>query len=127
VATLAARSNSPSKQSHSTSSHEAPWRLALQADYALGLRDSITRRYDDLAHALDEQLGLQPTRETRVMYPQLLGAVSTDGWRWESCRRPDGHSGMRASRPRSKSAMRRLRAWGALRVPGTGNQDSGRA
>jgi hypothetical protein len=30
----------------------------------------ITRRYDDLAHALDEQLGLQPTREP---YRQLLG------------------------------------------------------
>jgi DNA-binding SARP family transcriptional activator len=53
--------------------HEASWRLALQADHALGLRESITRRYDDLAHALDEQLGLQPTRETRVMYRQLLG------------------------------------------------------
>lgn len=53
--------------------HEASWRLARQADYALGLRESITRRYDDLAHALDEQLGLQPTRETRVMYWQLLG------------------------------------------------------
>jgi DNA-binding SARP family transcriptional activator len=47
--------------------HEASWRLAHQADYALGLRESITRRYEDLAHALDEQLGLQPTRETRVM------------------------------------------------------------
>ena len=35
-------------------------------------RESITKRYDDLAHALDEQLGLQPTRETRVMYRQLL-------------------------------------------------------
>jgi DNA-binding SARP family transcriptional activator len=53
--------------------HEASWRLALQAKHALGLRESITRRYDDLAQALDEQLGLQPTRETRVMYRQLLG------------------------------------------------------
>jgi two-component SAPR family response regulator len=53
--------------------HEASWRLALQADHALGLRESITRRYNDLTHALDEQLGLQPTRETRVMYRQLLG------------------------------------------------------
>lgn len=53
--------------------HEASWRLALQADYALGLRESITRRYDDLAHALDQQLGLRPTRETRVMYRELLG------------------------------------------------------
>jgi DNA-binding SARP family transcriptional activator len=53
--------------------HEASWRLALPAGHALGLRESITKRYDDLAHALDEQLGLQPTRETRVMYRQLLG------------------------------------------------------
>lgn len=53
--------------------HEASWRLALQAEHALGMRESITRRYDELTHALDEQLGLQPTRETRVMYRQLLG------------------------------------------------------
>jgi DNA-binding SARP family transcriptional activator len=53
--------------------HEASWRLALQADHALGLRESITRRYDDLAKALDQELGLQPTRETRVMYRELLG------------------------------------------------------
>jgi hypothetical protein len=30
------------------------------------------QRYD-ITHALDEQLGLQPTREARVMYRQLLG------------------------------------------------------
>jgi DNA-binding SARP family transcriptional activator len=53
--------------------HEASWRLALQADHALGMRESITRRYDDLTRALDEQLGLEPTRETRVMYRELLG------------------------------------------------------
>lgn len=53
--------------------HEASWRLALQADHALGLRESITKRYDDLATALDQQLGLQLTRETRVMYRELLG------------------------------------------------------
>ncbi len=53
--------------------HEASWRPALQAEDALGMRESITRRYDELAHALDQELGLQPTRETRVMYRQLLG------------------------------------------------------
>jgi prepilin-type processing-associated H-X9-DG protein len=53
--------------------HEASWRLALQAEHTLGLRESITRRYDELADALDEQLGLQPSCETRVMYRQLLG------------------------------------------------------
>lgn len=59
--------------------HEASWRLALQAEHALGLRESITRRYDELAHALDEQLGLQPTRETRIMYRQLLGQSQPAG------------------------------------------------
>ena len=53
--------------------NEASWRLALQADYALGLCESITRCYNELAKALDEQLGLQPTRETRVMYREPLG------------------------------------------------------
>lgn len=53
--------------------HEASWRLALQAEHELGMRESITRRYDELTHALDQQLGLQPTRETRLVYRQLLG------------------------------------------------------
>ncbi len=37
------------------------------------LRESITRRYDELTRSLDEELGLEPARETRVMYRQLLG------------------------------------------------------
>jgi DNA-binding SARP family transcriptional activator len=53
--------------------HEPSWRLALQAEHALGLRESITRRYDELARSLDEQLGLEPARETRIVYRQLLG------------------------------------------------------
>lgn len=53
--------------------HEPSWRLALQAEHALGLRESITRRYGDLTRSLDEQLGLEPTRETRLVYRQLLG------------------------------------------------------
>lgn len=53
--------------------HEPSWRLALQAEHALGLRESITRRYDELTRSLDEQLGLEPARETRVIYRQLLG------------------------------------------------------
>ena len=51
--------------------HEPSWRLALQAEHSLGLRESITRRYDELVRALDEQLGLEPARETRVIYRQL--------------------------------------------------------
>ncbi|MHB8242225.1 MAG: AfsR/SARP family transcriptional regulator [Solirubrobacteraceae bacterium] len=53
--------------------HEPSWRLALEAEHALGLRESITRRYADLSRSLDEQLGLEPTRETRVIYRRLLG------------------------------------------------------
>lgn len=53
--------------------HEASWRLALQAEHALGLRESITRRYGELARSLDRELGLQPTRETRLIYRRLLG------------------------------------------------------
>jgi DNA-binding SARP family transcriptional activator len=53
--------------------HEPSWLLALQAEHALGLRESITRRYAELACSLDEQLGLAPARETRLIYRQLLG------------------------------------------------------
>lgn len=53
--------------------HEPSWRLALQADHALGLYSGITKHYDALAHILDEQLGLEPSHETRMMYRQLLG------------------------------------------------------
>jgi SAM-dependent methyltransferase len=64
TATPAARANSPSKQSRSTSSTRRPG----------GWRSTPTTRSgcaspSHLAHALDEQLGLQPTRETRAMYP----------------------------------------------------------
>lgn len=53
--------------------HEPSWRVALQAEHSLGLRESITRRYDELARSLDDQLGLEPARETRLVYRQLLG------------------------------------------------------
>jgi hypothetical protein len=53
--------------------HEPSWRLALQAEHALRLRESITRRYAELTRSLDEQLRLEPARETRLIYRQLLG------------------------------------------------------
>jgi hypothetical protein len=40
--------------------------------FLCGNFSTAQQRYD-LTHALDEQLGLQPTRETRVMYRQILG------------------------------------------------------
>jgi DNA-binding SARP family transcriptional activator len=53
--------------------NESLWRLALQAEHALGMRESVTRRYRELTRTLDEQLGLQPSQETRTIYRQLLG------------------------------------------------------
>lgn len=53
--------------------HEPSWRLALRAEHSLGQREGITERYGELARFLDEQVGLQPTRETRRIYRQLLG------------------------------------------------------
>lgn len=47
-------------------------RLAMQAEAALGLRSAVINRFQQLSHLLDEQLGLQPHRETRVLYRQLL-------------------------------------------------------
>jgi len=47
-------------------------RLAMQAEATLGLRSAVINRYDNLRQLLDQQLGLQPHRETRALYRQLL-------------------------------------------------------
>jgi DNA-binding SARP family transcriptional activator len=47
-------------------------RLAMQAEATLGLRSAVINRYDNLRQLLEEQLGLQPHRETRALYRQLL-------------------------------------------------------
>jgi two-component SAPR family response regulator len=52
--------------------HEPSWCLALEADHALGLYSAVTKRYEALSHLLDEQLGLQPSHDTRMIYRQLL-------------------------------------------------------
>jgi DNA-binding SARP family transcriptional activator len=48
------------------------WRLAMEAEGALGLRDAVGKRYKTLCNLLDERLGLEPQRETRNAYLQLL-------------------------------------------------------
>ncbi len=52
--------------------NETFWRIALEAESALGLRAAVTGRYEELARVLDERLGLTPSRETRVLYRWLL-------------------------------------------------------
>lgn len=53
--------------------NETLWRLAMQADAAAGLRDSVSRRYTELREVLQRDLGLEPATETRALYLNLLG------------------------------------------------------
>lgn len=53
--------------------NEGLWRLAMQAEGRLGLRDSVSQRYQQLRSMLDDQLGLEPERATRALYHELLG------------------------------------------------------
>jgi DNA-binding SARP family transcriptional activator len=53
--------------------NETLWRLAMQAESRLGLRDSINQRYQRLRRQLDEQLGIEPETATRSLYHELLG------------------------------------------------------
>jgi DNA-binding SARP family transcriptional activator len=53
--------------------NETLWRLAMQAESRLGLRDSINQRYQRLRRQLDDQLGIEPETATRSLYHELLG------------------------------------------------------
>jgi len=52
--------------------NEGLWRLALEAESALGLREAVDERYERLRAQLGERLGLEPDRETRALHRQLL-------------------------------------------------------
>jgi DNA-binding SARP family transcriptional activator len=51
---------------------EPAQRLAMRAEAALGLREAIIERYESLRLELDTKLGLEPERETRLLYRRLL-------------------------------------------------------
>src|SRR5207249_10192501 len=52
--------------------NESLWRLAMEAESALGLREAVTERYERLRALLDERLGLEPAQETRHLHLRLL-------------------------------------------------------
>jgi DNA-binding SARP family transcriptional activator len=54
------------------SCNEPAHRLAMQAESVLGLRQAISERYDQLCRELDSRFGLEPDRETRLLYRRLL-------------------------------------------------------
>jgi DNA-binding SARP family transcriptional activator len=54
-------------------SNERPVQLAMEAEAALGRREALAERYERLRRDLDERFGLEPARETRSLYRELLG------------------------------------------------------
>lgn len=54
-------------------SNERPVQLAMEADAALGRREAVAERYERLRRDLDARFGLEPERETRMLYRELLG------------------------------------------------------
>ena len=54
-------------------SNERPVQLAMEAEAALGRREALAERYERLQRDLDERFGLEPARETRTLYRELLG------------------------------------------------------
>jgi DNA-binding SARP family transcriptional activator len=45
----------------------------MEAEAALGRREALAERYERLRRDLDERFGLEPARETRTLYRELLG------------------------------------------------------
>jgi DNA-binding SARP family transcriptional activator len=57
-------------------SNERPVQLALEAEAALGRREAVVDRYERLCRELNSQFGLDPNRDTKLLYRRLL---SQDG------------------------------------------------
>jgi DNA-binding SARP family transcriptional activator len=54
-------------------SNERSVQLALEAEAALGRREAVVERYEQLCRDLDEQFGLEPSRNLKLLYRRLLG------------------------------------------------------
>jgi DNA-binding SARP family transcriptional activator len=54
-------------------SNERPVQLAMEAEAALGRREAVVERYERLRRDLEERFGLEPARETKILYRRLLG------------------------------------------------------
>jgi DNA-binding SARP family transcriptional activator len=52
--------------------NESVWRLAMEAESALGLREAVAERYERLQALLNGRLGLEPAQETRHLHRRLL-------------------------------------------------------
>jgi DNA-binding SARP family transcriptional activator len=55
--------------------NESLWRVAMEAESALGLREAVAERYERLRALLGERLGLEPAQETRRLHRRLLAQM----------------------------------------------------
>jgi DNA-binding SARP family transcriptional activator len=53
--------------------NEHGWRVAMEAEAALGRRQAVLDRFEQLRRELDRRLGLRPDAATRETYRRLLG------------------------------------------------------
>jgi DNA-binding SARP family transcriptional activator len=62
-----------SQQAHALDpSNEHPVQLAMEAEAALGRREAVLKRYEELRRDLDDRFGLEPSRDTKLLFRQLL-------------------------------------------------------
>jgi DNA-binding SARP family transcriptional activator len=59
-------------------SNERPVQLAMEAEAALGRRESVVECYERLCHELGEQFGLEPSRATKLLYRRLLSQDASE-------------------------------------------------
>ena len=52
--------------------NESAQRLAMRAESALGLRETVVKRYERLSRRLSRRFGLEPEHDTRLLYRRLL-------------------------------------------------------
>jgi DNA-binding SARP family transcriptional activator len=53
-------------------SNERLVQMAIEAEAALGRREAVVERYERLCRELDQEFGLEPSRETKLLYRRLL-------------------------------------------------------
>jgi DNA-binding SARP family transcriptional activator len=56
--------------------NEGAHRLAMEAESLVGLRGAVAERFERLKHELSERFGLEPERETLLLYRRLLSQDS---------------------------------------------------
>lgn len=59
--------------------NERPVQLAMEAEAVLGRREAVEERYERLRGGLDERFGLEPSRETKLLYRRLLSQSAGEG------------------------------------------------